>query len=106
MIFQARVLEWVAISFSILLLDIREIHIKRTNGTSLVVQWLRIHLPVQGTWVLSLIGELRSHMPLEKPTCHNEDQKKVGGGARIAKIPKVGEKKRNWNFHALLVGVY
>ena len=29
-----------------------------------------------------------------------------GGGTRIAKIPKVGEKKRNWNFHALLVGVF
>ena len=28
--------------------------------TSLVVQWLRIHLPVQGTWVGSLVGELRS----------------------------------------------
>ena len=28
----------------------------------LVVQWLRICLPVQGTWVLSLVGELRSHI--------------------------------------------
>ena len=24
-------------------------------GTSLVVQWLRIHLPMQGTWVRSLV---------------------------------------------------
>ena len=32
-------------------------------GTSLVVQWLRIHLPKQGMWVGSLIWELRSHMP-------------------------------------------
>ena len=31
-------------------------------GTSLAVQWLRIHLPMQGTWVRSLVGELRSHM--------------------------------------------
>ena len=31
-------------------------------GTSLVFQWLRIHLPMQGTWVRSLVGELRSHM--------------------------------------------
>ena len=31
--------------------------------TSLVVQWLRICLPVQGMWVQSLVGELRSHMP-------------------------------------------
>ena len=33
------------------------------TGTSLVVQWLRIHLAVQGTRVQSLVGELRSHMP-------------------------------------------
>ena len=25
--------------------------------TSLVVQWLGIHLPMQGTWVLSLVRE-------------------------------------------------
>ena len=31
-------------------------------GTSLVAQWLRIHLPMQGTWVWSLVGE--------EPTCH------------------------------------
>ena len=33
-----------------------------TTGTSLVVQWLRIRLPMQGTRVQSLVGELRSHM--------------------------------------------
>ena len=32
------------------------------QGTFLVVQWLRIHLVMQGTWVWSLVGELRSHM--------------------------------------------
>ena len=37
--------------------------IKRKIGASLVVQWLRIHLPMQGTWVPSLVRELRSHMP-------------------------------------------
>ena len=30
--------------------------------TSLVVQWLRIHLAMQGTWVQPLIGKLRSYM--------------------------------------------
>ena len=30
--------------------------------TSLVVQWLRLHLPVQGSVVQSLIRELRSYM--------------------------------------------
>ena len=34
-----------------------------TKGTSPVVQWLRLHLPMQGTRVQSLMGELRSHMP-------------------------------------------
>ena len=31
-------------------------------GTSLVAQWLIIHLPMQGTWVRSLVQE--------DPTCH------------------------------------
>ena len=26
-------------------------YMKFCSGTSLVVQWLRIHLPMQGTWV-------------------------------------------------------
>ena len=30
--------------------------------TSLVAQWLRIHLPMQGTWVRALVWE--------DPTCH------------------------------------
>ena len=33
------------------------------SGTSLVVQWLRILLPMQGTWV-SMPGPGRFHMPL------------------------------------------
>ena len=33
-------------------------------GTSLVVQWLRLHFPIQGVQVQSLVGELRSHKPL------------------------------------------
>ena len=32
------------------------------HKTSLVVQWLRICFAMQGTWVPSLVGELRSHM--------------------------------------------
>ena len=34
---------------------------KKIKGTSLVVQWLRIHLAMQGMWVLSLVREVRSH---------------------------------------------
>ena len=36
---------------------------KEILGTSSVVQWLRIHLPMQGTWVWSLAWELRYHIP-------------------------------------------
>ena len=36
--------------------------LKAFLGTSLVVQWLRIHLPMQGTQVRSLVRELRFHM--------------------------------------------
>ena len=35
-----------------------------SEGTSLVVQWLRLRLPMQGVRVQSLVRELRSHMPL------------------------------------------
>ena len=93
-IFQARILEWVAISFSrrsfwprnrIRVSRIvgrrftvwatregwRNTKVIKLNnsikiqslGTSLVVQCLRIRLPMQGTWVQSLVRELRSHMP-------------------------------------------
>ena len=34
------------------------------GGTSLVVQWLRICLPMQGTQVRSLVQELRFHLPV------------------------------------------
>ena len=37
--------------------------IKDRGGTSLVVRWLRIHLPVQGMWLWSLVRELGSHRP-------------------------------------------
>ena len=32
------------------------------NGPSLVIQWLRIHLPTQGMQVRSLVQELRAHV--------------------------------------------
>jgi len=35
---------------------------KQYMGTSLVVQQLRLNLPMQGVWVQSLTGKLRSHM--------------------------------------------
>ena len=32
-------------------------------GSSLVIEWLIICLPKQGTWIQSLVRELRSHTP-------------------------------------------
>ena len=38
--------------------DCRHIHIKKhISWTTLAVQWLRIHLPMQGIWVRSLVWE-------------------------------------------------
>ena len=56
--------------------------INSDSGTSLVAQWLRICLPMQGTWIQSHVRELRSHMlwgnkaytlQLKKPVRSNED---------------------------------
>ena len=41
---------------------------KEPPGTSLAVQCLRFRLPMQGVWVRSLVGELRSHMPRSQKT--------------------------------------
>ena len=41
------------------------------SGTSLVAQWLRIHLPRQGTQVRSLVWEDPTCRGATKPVCHN-----------------------------------
>ena len=46
----------------------REDCVKMQEGTTLVVQWLRIYLQMQGTWVSSLVRELRSHVQLSPRT--------------------------------------
>ena len=48
-----------------------EEHQESLLGTSLVVQWLWICLPVQGTWVWSMVEELRSHMPQDNSAIHH-----------------------------------
>ena len=40
-------------------------------GTSLVVQWLRILLPMQGTQVRPLVWEDPTCRGATKPVCHN-----------------------------------
>ena len=41
------------------------------TGTSLVVQWLRIHLPMQGTWVRALVQKDPTCCRATKPVRHN-----------------------------------
>ena len=56
-------------------LEFQEIWVQiSSSGTSLVAQWLRIRLAMQGTQVRSLFGELRSHVPgqLSLPTAATE----------------------------------
>ena len=45
--------------------------IKTFYRTSLVVQWLRIHLPMQGTWVRALAQEEPTCHGATKPVCRN-----------------------------------
>ena len=41
------------------------------NRASLVVQWLRIRLPMQGTQVRALVWEDPTCRGAAKPVCHN-----------------------------------
>ena len=43
----------------------------KQRGTSLVVQWLRIRLPMQGTWIRSLVRDDPTCHGATKPVCHN-----------------------------------
>ena len=45
------------------LLPLLDPQLRLVRGTSLVVQWLRLHALKQGVQVLSLVGSPRSHMP-------------------------------------------
>ena len=45
--------------------------LKTNLRASLVAQWLRIHLPMQGTWVRALVGEDPTCRGATKPVCHN-----------------------------------
>ena len=44
---------------------------KKRFKTSLTVQWLQTHLPMQGTWVPSLVQEDSTCLRANKPMCHN-----------------------------------
>ena len=43
----------------------------KKKGASLVAQWLRIHLPMKGTRVRTLVREDPTCHGATKPVCHN-----------------------------------
>ena len=42
--------------------------VRPNSGTSLVIQWLRLHHSMRQMWVQSLVGKLRSHVPWGQKT--------------------------------------
>ena len=56
-----------------------------------MVQWLRLHLPMQGVWVQSLVRELRHHMP------HGQKQNRsniVTNSIKTFKMSHIKKKKK------------
>ena len=47
---------------------------KTGRGTSLAVQWLRIHILMKGTLVRFLVWELRSHRPCSTAKDNNDNK--------------------------------
>ena len=74
------------------------------QGTFLVVQWLRLHFPMQRVWVQSLFGEVRSHMPQGQKK--NKKQKTKQHCKKFNKDLKNGplkkkKRKKEWQISAL-----
>ena len=53
--------------------QLRNMILIQNAGTCLAVQWLRLHLPMQGAQVQSLVGEVRSHMPHSQKIKHKTE---------------------------------
>ena len=51
--------------------EMKSLSQKDICGTSLVAQWLRIRLPMQGTWVRALVREDPTCRGATKPLYHN-----------------------------------
>ena len=62
---------WIKLALHLRACKINSKYIKELNGVSLVAQWLRIHLPMQGTRVRALVQEDPTCHRATKPVCHN-----------------------------------
>ena len=66
-------------------------HLRNTApGASLLVQWLRLHLPMPGVWVQLLLGELRSHLPYDQNVKQKQCCSKFSKGLKNIKRKKYG----------------
>ena len=70
------------------------------SGTSLAIQWLRLHLPMQGgVQVQFLVGELEFHVPLGQKTKTQKQKKycnKLNKDFKNGLHPKKKKKKKRW----------
>ena len=68
------------------------------SGTSLAIQWLRLHLPMQGgVQVQFLVGELEFHVPLGQKTKKQKQKKycnKLNKDFKNGLHPKKKKKKK------------
>ena len=74
--------------------NVAERHLKELNGASLVVQWLRICLPMQGTRVQTLVWEDPTCCRATRPVSHNYWACMSGACAPQQERP------RQWEAHA------
>ena len=70
------------------------------GGTSIVVQWLKIHFPMQGVWVESLVWELRFHMLHDQNKSnsgiiHSPDEVVLKSGSKASSVAINQEMVRN-----------
>ena len=68
--------------------------IRISRGISLVVQWLRLCLPMQGMRVQSLVGELRSHKPQGHKPKHKIEAILLTNSIKTLKMVHVKKKKK------------
>ena len=64
-------------------------------GTSLAVQWLRPVLPTQGTWVQSLVEELRSQITAQHGLKERKREREKEKKAKPCKCSKISTMKKN-----------
>ena len=69
-------------------------------GTSLMVQWIRIHLPMQGTWVQSLVLEDSTCRGAPKPVSHDYWDSAETTEAREPRACALQQEK-SWQWEAL-----